>query len=64
MKLTIFGAKVRVSMFTDGPKIGEVKVGYVNNAMGMRITRADLVEFILKQVIDTQYLQQVPAISN
>ena len=55
---------VRVSMLVDAPKTGVVKVGYVNKEMGMRITRTDLAEFVLKQVQETKYLRQAPAISN
>jgi NAD(P)-dependent dehydrogenase (short-subunit alcohol dehydrogenase family) len=55
---------VRVSMLTDAPKTGRVKVGYVNKAMGMHLARADMAEFMLKQVQDTKYLRQAPAISN
>ena len=55
---------VRVSMLTHAPKTGRVKVGYVDKAMGMRLSRADLAEFVLKQVQDTKYLWQAPAISN
>lgn len=55
---------VRVSMLTDAPKAGSVKVGYVDKKMGMRLSRADLAEFMLKQVQDTKYLRQAPAISN
>jgi putative NADH-flavin reductase len=55
---------VRVSILVDAPKTGVVKVGHVNKEMGMRITRADLAEFVLKQVQDTKYLRQAPAISN
>jgi hypothetical protein len=32
--------------------------------MGMCLMRADLAEFLLKQVQDTAYLRQAPAISN
>jgi hypothetical protein len=55
---------VRVVMLVDAPKTGVVRVGYVNKEMGMRITRADLAEFMLKQVQATKYLRQAPAISN
>ena len=55
---------VRVSMLIDAPKTGRVKVGYVDKAMGMRLSRADMTEFMLKQVQDTKYLRQAPAISN
>ena len=55
---------VRVSMLTDAPKTGHVKVGYVDKTMGMRLSRADMAEFMLKQVQDTKYVRQAPAISN
>jgi len=55
---------VRVSMLTDAPKTGVVKVGHVGKTMGMRLSRADLAEFMLEQVQDAKYLRQAPAISN
>jgi hypothetical protein len=55
---------VRVSMLTNAPKTGIVKVGHVGKAMGMRLSRADLAEFMLEQVQDAKYLRQAPAISN
>ena len=55
---------VRVSMLSDGAKTGVVKVGYVSQAMGMSLTRADLADFMLKQVQDPKYVRQAPALSN
>ncbi len=55
---------VRVSVLTNASKTGRVKVGYVNEAMGTHLARADMAEFMLKQVQDTTYLRQAPAISN
>ncbi|HZQ05075.1 MAG TPA: SDR family oxidoreductase [Anaerolineae bacterium] len=55
---------VRVPMLTDDQKIGRVQVGYVGKGMGPRITRADMADFILKQVSDRQFVRQAPAISN
>ncbi len=55
---------VRVPMLTDDPKTGRVQVGYVGKGMGPRITRADMADFILKQVSDRQFVRQAPAISN
>jgi hypothetical protein len=51
-------------MLTSEPKTGNVKIGYVNKAMGMRISRADLAEFMLEQVQETKYHRKAPAISN
>lgn len=55
---------VRASMLSDAPRTGAVRVGYVGRAVGMRISRSDLAEFMLKQVLDTAYLRQAPAVSN
>jgi putative NADH-flavin reductase len=55
---------VRVSMLSNARRTGIVKVGHLGNDIGMRITRADLAEFMLKQVLDAKYLRQAPTISN
>lgn len=55
---------VRASMLTDALKTGVVKVGHVGKAMGMRLSRADLADFVLGQVQDAKYLRQASAISN
>ncbi|GIV97622.1 MAG: NmrA family transcriptional regulator [Herpetosiphonaceae bacterium] len=55
---------VRVPMLTDGPKTGHVRVGYVGQGTGARITRADAADFMLKLVTDTTYLRKAPMISN
>jgi len=55
---------VRVPMLTDDPPTGVVQVGYVGKGMGMRISRADMAEFMLRQVSDDAYLHKTPAISN
>jgi len=55
---------VRVPMLTDDAPTGLIKVGYVGQGMGARIARADLADFMLRQVGDKTYLRQAPAISN
>ena len=55
---------VRVPMITDGPQTGKIQAGYVGKGMGARISRADMADFILKQVNDNTYLHKAPAISN
>ncbi len=51
---------VRPSKLTDGPKTGHYKAG-VHLSMGMnaKISRADVADFLLKQVYDDTYLHQV-----
>jgi len=56
---------VRLTMLNNNPKSGKVKAGYVGKGeVGTWISRADVADFMLKQVEDTEYLRQAPAISN
>ncbi len=55
---------VRVPRLTDGPATGRVRVGFVSKDIGPMLTRADLAEFLLKQVEDETWVGQAPAISN
>lgn len=56
---------VRLTMLNNNPKSGKVKAGYVGKGeVGTWISRADVAAFLLKQVEDTEYLRQAPAISN
>ena len=54
---------VRVPMLVDGPRTGRVKAGYVGQGLGPRVSRADLADFMLRQLTDDAYLRQAPAIS-
>jgi putative NADH-flavin reductase len=56
---------VRLTMLNNRSKTGKVKVGYVGKGeIGPSISRADLADFMLKQVENTKYLRQAPAITN
>ncbi len=55
---------VRVPMLTDAPATGRVQVGMVGAGMGPRITRADLANFLLREVAGHEYVGKAPAISN
>jgi len=56
---------VRVSRLNNNPKSGKVRAGYLGRGqVGANISRADIADFMLKQVQDTKYLRQAPAISN
>ena len=56
---------VRLTTLNNNPKSGKVRVDYLGKGeVGLRISRADLAEFMLKQVQDTKYLRQAPVISN
>jgi putative NADH-flavin reductase len=56
---------VRLTTLNNNPKSGKVRVGYLGKGeVGLRVSRADLAEFMLKQVQDTKYLRRAPVISN
>jgi len=56
---------VRLAALNNKSKSGKVKVGYVGTGeVGMSISRADIADFMLRQIEDTKYLRQAPAISN
>ncbi|MEO7911938.1 MAG: SDR family oxidoreductase [Roseiflexaceae bacterium] len=55
---------VRVPRLTDDPKSGNIQIGYVGKGMGMQIGRADMTDFMLKQLASDIYLRKAPAISN
>ena len=55
---------VRVPRLTDDPARENVRVGYVGKDVGPSLARADLADFVLKQLEDNTYLSQAPAVSN
>ena len=56
---------VRLTMLNNKPKSGKVRAGYVGRGdIGTWISRVDVADFMLKQVQDTKYLRQAPAITN
>jgi hypothetical protein len=54
---------VRVPMLTDDPAQGDLRVGYVGQGVGPRVSRADLAAFVLQQVEDPTWVRQAPVIS-
>jgi hypothetical protein len=55
---------VRVPRLTDAPAVGKIRVGYLGADVGVQISRADMADFLLKQVNDQTYLLKAPVISN
>ena len=56
---------VRVLLLDDKPKTGDVKTGYSgHNELETHISRADLADFMLKQVKDTKYIRHALIITN
>jgi putative NADH-flavin reductase len=55
---------VRPARLTDGPKTGAYNSGApMSIGINSKITRADVADFILKQVSDDSYLHKVPRLS-
>ena len=55
---------VRLSMPNNGPRSGRIRSGYMGRGeVGMRISRADIADFMLKQVQDKRHLRQAPLLS-
>ncbi len=54
----------RGPMLTDGEHTGEYQVGYVGKGSSSRLARADLADFLLKEVQQNNHVHQAPMISN
>lgn len=54
---------VRVSRLTDDAPRGSVRAFFGNPSPSMKVTRADLADFMLKQLTDNQWLKKAPIIS-
>ena len=54
---------VRGPRLTDGPHTGNYKVGYVGKDSGTQASRADVADFMLKQVNDDSWLGKAPIVS-
>jgi len=54
---------VRGPRLTEGPKKGTYRVGLVGKNSGTQVSRADLAEFMLKQVTSDEYVGQMPVVS-
>lgn len=55
---------VRGPMLTEGPRTNNYRVGWVGVNTSARISRADLADFMLKQVTDNTYLRKLPMVSD
>ena len=54
---------VRVPRLTDDPATGSVKAFFGNASPAMKVTRADLADFMLKQLSSDQWCRQAPILS-
>lgn len=55
---------VRVPMLTEDAATGRIREGYVGKDIGPRLSRADMADYLLRQVEDRRYVGKAPAISN
>lgn len=56
---------VRVSILNNNPESYEVRAGYLGKGeVGVRISRADIAGFILKELRNGKYVRQMPALRN
>ncbi|MEQ9490465.1 MAG: SDR family oxidoreductase [Alphaproteobacteria bacterium] len=56
---------VRPAAFTDGPVTGSYRHGFPNTEKGLtlKISRADVADFMLRQLSGTDYLRRAPGLS-
>ncbi|MBD2701631.1 SDR family oxidoreductase [Spirosoma sp. BT702] len=56
---------VRPAAFTDGPRTGQYRHGFPDSADGLtlKISRADVADFMLKQLTDDTYHRKTPGLS-
>jgi putative NADH-flavin reductase len=54
---------VRPGGLTDGPRTGAYRFGRDRSIKGGRISRADVADFVLRQVNDPTFIHQTPAVS-
>jgi putative NADH-flavin reductase len=53
---------VRPPILTDGPKTGNYRVGALARGIPLRISRADVAEFILSCVVEGKFVHERPAL--
>jgi len=53
---------VRAPVLIDGPKTGAYHVGRLDREIPLRVSRADVAEFMLSCALDRRYVREMPAI--
>lgn len=54
---------VRAPRLTDGPRNGRYRAGYVGRESGMKVSRADVAEFMVAQLGDGAWIRRMPVVS-
>lgn len=55
---------VRPPILTDGPRTGNYRVGALVRGMPLRVSRADVAEFMVSCVVDGRFVRERPAIGS
>lgn len=56
---------VRLPMLSDEPGgRGSLRIGYLGEGTGPRLSREDLAGFMLRELVERRYVRQAPVISN
>jgi putative NADH-flavin reductase len=55
---------VRASILTSGPATGKYRVGRMEKGMGVRVSRGDVAEFMLKCAVEGSFIRESPYISS
>jgi putative NADH-flavin reductase len=53
---------VRAPILTDGPRTGAYRVGRLDREIPLRVSRADVAEFMLSCAVDRRFVREMPAI--
>jgi hypothetical protein len=53
---------VRVPWLTNGAKTGRVRTGYLGQGLGVRLARANLADFLVRQLDDPTWVRKAPMI--
>ncbi|HYB45389.1 MAG TPA: NAD(P)H-binding protein [Nitrososphaerales archaeon] len=54
---------VRAPILTDGPKTGHYRVGALASGMPLRVSRADVADFMLSCALDAMFVREKPVIA-
>ena len=54
---------VRFPRLTDGEHTGKYRVGYVGRNSGSQLSRADGADFVLKELVEKNWLRKLPVVS-
>ena len=54
---------VRFPRLVDGAHTGRYRVGYVGRDSGSQLSRADGADFVLKELVDEQWVRKLPVVS-